>query len=230
MSLSRLIRRLRPGAVLLLVASPLYLGTATSQASGGAPSGRHTVTSQSSGGGEASAGEQLNAENNEELAVELEGEEEGPAGSERGSEGGGETGESRSPDEEVELELEEEEGAGTATNSARGSRGGHAVSLSGLHLSHSTTAALAHGGLRASGISFTFRLSGRDHVRVSLERGARSGGHVHWALLSGPLDVSGVRGANHDHLHAGFRLQPGAYRVIVTPVSGRAQSLELHVK
>jgi hypothetical protein len=65
---------------------------------------------------------------------------------------------------------------------------------------------------------------------VSLSRETQHGRRPRWTSLPEPVNLFASRGTNHDHLHAGYRLAPGIYRVTVIAGSSRAHYLALRVK
>jgi hypothetical protein len=123
---------------------------------------------------------------------------------------------------------------GTSGTSSQGSSGGTAkpgttasakVTLTHLSLTLSAVVALNRVHPPLSGIAFTFTLSAKTTVRVTLARRVRVHGHWRWSTLGGSNSVAAQAGSNHWHLSGRSSLPAGLYRLTLTPARGSARSL-----
>jgi hypothetical protein len=119
--------------------------------------------------------------------------------------------------------------AGTA-NGNKGSTSSRTVHLSGLALTASAKAAIAHSQLTLSQVTFTFDLSGSARVRITLSRLLATRGRRHWAAATGALALDAAQGHNRAHLSGRTALAPGTYRLTLTPASGAGRSIVFAVR
>lgn len=95
-----------------------------------------------------------------------------------------------------------------------------------LHRAH---AARFHAALSASQLSIAFTLNTAARVRVTLARRIVVHHHVKWIALPYTLTLTAATGHNTTRLSAHQRLDPGSYRLTVTPVGGKARALTFRV-
>ncbi len=81
-----------------------------------------------------------------------------------------------------------------------------------------------------SGLAFSCTLSRATTVRVTLAVQVRSGGHTRWRTLPASFTFAAVEGAsNRRRLHGSDTLEPGLYRLTLTPADGASRSLTIRV-
>ncbi len=129
----------------------------------------------------------------------------------------------------AEVEAEEAEG-GEDVSPATGSDGSDSVAVSNLKLTARATAALAHHLPTASTIAFSFTLSTRADVHVTIVRQTGQSGHEHWAVLPDSLTLSLSKGHTARSLKGHNRLSVGRYRLTLKPTGGRSRSIYLSVQ
>lgn len=145
--------------------------------------------------------------------------------------------EAEEPEEE---EIEESEEAATAEAEAEETENGEAVpsatgsddsvAISNLKLTARATAALAHRLPTASAIAFSFTLSARADVHVTIVRQTGLSGHEHWSALPDSLTLSLAKGHAAHSLKGHNRLSAGRYRLTLKPTGGRPRSIYLSVQ
>ncbi|HEX4116960.1 MAG TPA: hypothetical protein VHY18_13920 [Solirubrobacteraceae bacterium] len=128
----------------------------------------------------------------------------------------------------AEVEAEEAEG-GEDISPTTGSDGADSGTISDLKLTARATAALAHRLPSASAIAFSFTLSARSSVHVTIVRQTASG-HEHWSMLPDSLTLSVARGPAARSLRGHNRLSPGRYRLTLKPTGGHSRSIYLSVQ
>ncbi|HEY2141565.1 MAG TPA: hypothetical protein VGG98_05845 [Solirubrobacteraceae bacterium] len=99
------------------------------------------------------------------------------------------------------------------------------VRLSALTLTHAAFIALAGVRPTVSLVSFTFKLSAAARVRASLARWVLVRGRMRWILLPVSLTTASVKGRNRGHLIGRRTLNPGRYRLTISPAGGSARSI-----
>jgi hypothetical protein len=99
------------------------------------------------------------------------------------------------------------------------------IQLSGLTLTPHALIALNTSRPRISQLGFAFTINLAARVRVSLAKRVRSRGHTHWQVLGRTFMIAAVSGRNGRHLAGHGVLTPGAYRLTLAPVQGRAGSI-----
>jgi hypothetical protein len=129
----------------------------------------------------------------------------------------------------AEVEAEEAED-GEETSPASGADNAGSVAVSNLKLTARATAALAHRLPTASAVAFSFTLSARADVHVTIVRQTSSGGHKHWATLPDSLALSLTQGHVARSLRGRNHLSPGRYRLTVKPTDGHSRSIYLSVQ
>ncbi len=129
----------------------------------------------------------------------------------------------------AEVEAEEAEG-NEDVSPTTGSDGAHSVAVSNLELTARATAALAHRLPTASAIAFSFTLSARADVHITIVRQTSAGGHKHWASLPDSLTLSLTQGHVARSLRGRNHLSPGRYRLTVKPTGGHSRSIYLSVQ
>ncbi len=141
------------------------------------------------------------------------GEGSGSGGGGGGASGSGTSGSSGSP-------------AGSSTAPATATpTGTPSIQLSGLTLTLHALIALNTSRPRISQLGFAFTINLAAHVRVSLAKRVRSRGHARWQVLGHPFTIVAVSGHNSRHLGGHGVLSPGAYRLTLAPVDGKAGSI-----
>lgn len=129
----------------------------------------------------------------------------------------------------AEVEAEEAEG-GEDISPTTGSDGANSGAVSDLKLTARATAALAHSLPSASAIAFSFTLSARSSVHVTIVRQTGTSGHEHWSMLPDSLTLSVARGPAARSLRGHNRLPPGRYRLTLKPIGGHSRSIYLSVQ
>jgi hypothetical protein len=157
---------------------------------------------------------------------EAEGEEEEETEAEEELEELEELEEAEEAEEEYEAEAEAEARAAAGRSH---SKGGGAVHISKLALTHSAKSLLEHGHPSASKVSFTFTLSAKSNVRFQLERELHHGVVSSWHPMSS-ISLTANRGADKGHLYDEGKLSTGEYRLTLTPAGGHASTLQFEVK
>ncbi len=102
---------------------------------------------------------------------------------------------------------------------------GATVQLDDLALTDPASAAIAGGLPTLTQVAFTFSLSSPARVRVMLARLLAVQPRSRWVAVGGALVLSAARGHDHSHLSGTAKLQPGSYRLTLTPARGTAQSI-----
>lgn len=170
---------------------------------------------------EAAAGE------GEEGEGEEAGEEEGEGSEEDGEAAAGEDEESASS--EAEAEEEEETRHAGKRRAGKGPRKG-AIVLSSLSLTSKSVAALKHGPT-ASRIEFTFSLTKRMKVLVTLVKQSKAHARGRWtAIPADSLTISAAKGSNRHRLAGHNHLSAGRYRLTLRPTQGRSRSIYVNVR
>ena len=129
----------------------------------------------------------------------------------------------------AEVEAEEAEG-GEDTSPTTGPDGADSVAVSNLKLTARATAALAHSLPTASAVAFSFTLSARADVHVTIVRQTSGGGHKHWDMLPDSLTLSHAHGHVARSLKGHNRLPAGRYRLTVKPTGGHPRSIYISVQ
>lgn len=129
----------------------------------------------------------------------------------------------------AEVEAEEAED-GEDISPTTGSDGSGSAAVSSLKLTARATAALTHRLPTASAIAFSFTLSARADVHVTIVRQTGSGGREHWATLADSLTLSLRGGHVARSLKGRNHLSPGRYRLTVKPTGGHSRSIYLSVQ
>jgi hypothetical protein len=129
----------------------------------------------------------------------------------------------------AEVEAEEAEG-GEDVSPTTASDGADSVAASDLKLTARATAALTHRLPTASAIAFSFTLSVRADVHVTIVRQTNTGGHKHWSMLPDSLTLSLAQGHVARSLKGHNRLPAGRYRLTVKPTGGHSRSIYLSVQ
>lgn len=172
--------------------------------------------------GEAAAGEGEEGEGEE---AEEEGEE---------AEEGGEAAAEEEDEEAASVEAEEEEEAEAhqkkgKRHAGKGRRNG-AIVLSNLSLTSKSAAALKHGPT-ASRIEFSFSLTKRMKVLVTLVKQSKPHAHKRWmAIPADSLTISASKGSSRHRLVGHNRLSAGRYRLTLRPAQGRSRSIYVNVR
>lgn len=97
--------------------------------------------------------------------------------------------------------------------------------ISALALTENARVALSHGRLSTAQLAFSFELSSATTVRVELAVRVGAGDHEHWRTLPSSLTFLAAKGLNRRRLHGSSRLGAGVYRLLFTPVDGKARPL-----
>jgi hypothetical protein len=129
----------------------------------------------------------------------------------------------------AEVEAEEAEG-GEDISPTTGSDGAGSVAVSNLKLTARATAALAHRLPTASAVAFSFTLSARADVHVTIVRQTSTAGHKHWDMLPDSLTLALAHGHVARSLKGHNHLSAGRYRLTVKPTGGRSRSIYLSVQ
>ncbi len=122
-------------------------------------------------------------------------------------------------------------GTGSSGAPSAGSRAGHAVPvLSDLALTRNATAALNDEQPTVFRIAFEFTLSLGTRVRATLAKEtAGHHGRKHWQTLPYTRTIAAAKGRNSARLSARGPLNPGSYRLTLTPAHGIARTLVFRV-
>ncbi|HEY3970050.1 MAG TPA: hypothetical protein VGL79_01515 [Solirubrobacteraceae bacterium] len=134
-----------------------------------------------------------------------------------------------SGEEAATAEAEAEEAEDGETSSPATSSAGP-VAISNLKLTARATATLAHRLPAASAIAFSFTLSARASVHVTIVRQTGMSGHERWATLPDSLTLSVAKGHDARSLKGHNRLSAGRYRLTLKPTGGRSRSIYLSVQ
>ncbi len=129
----------------------------------------------------------------------------------------------------AEVEAEEAEDS-EDTSPTTDSGSANSVAVSHLELTARATAALAHRLPMASAVAFSFTLSARADVHVTIVRQTSTGGHKHWDMLPDSLTLSFAHGHVARSLKGRNHLSPGRYRLTVKPSGGHSRSIYLSVQ
>lgn len=129
----------------------------------------------------------------------------------------------------AEVEAEEAEG-GEDISPTTDSNGADSASVSNLKLTPRAAAALTRRLPTASTVAFSFTLSVRANVHVTIVRQTSTGGHKHWATLPDSLTLSLAQGQVARSLKGRNHLSAGRYRLTVKPVGGHSRSIYLSVQ
>jgi len=129
----------------------------------------------------------------------------------------------------AEVEAEEAEGEEDVSPTT-GSDSADSVSVSNLKLTARATAALAHRLPPASAIAFSFTLSARANVHVTIVRQTSTGGRKHWDALPDSLALPLAQGHVARSLRGRNHLSAGRYRLTVKPTGGHSRSIYLSVQ
>ena len=131
-------------------------------------------------------------------------------------------------EEAATAEVEAEDGEDTSPTT--GSDGPDSVAVSNLKLTARATAALAHRLPTASAVAFSFTLSARADVRVTIVRQTAVVGHTHWEMLPDSLTLSHAHGHVARSLKGRHHLSAGRYRLTVKPTDGHSRSIYISVQ
>ena len=82
----------------------------------------------------------------------------------------------------------------------------------------------------ASAVAFSFTLSARATVHVTIVRQASTDGSKHWDTLPDSLTLSLSHGHVARSLKGRNHLSPGRYRLTVKPADGHSRSIYLGVQ
>lgn len=145
-------------------------------------------------------------------------------------------GEASTPNEVEPKEGEEgEEAEASASGSPPGHRQGrthsgghgHVAVVSELALTAKARSALRSGALTASSVGFSCNLSASAKLEVTLVRQAAGHGRTGWRKLPDSLVLKARQGHTVASLVGHNRLNPGRYRLTITPAGGHASSIYL---
>ncbi|MHB1998579.1 MAG: hypothetical protein ACYCSI_00105 [Solirubrobacteraceae bacterium] len=235
LAVARLLRRVGVALAALLLILPVgfeSLASASTPSHGAAGTSAGLTPAPVDGYLTEAEEEEAEAEEAEDEAEELE-EAEGTEEAEEGEAEAAEEGEGAE-------EQGEEEGAAAsrhrrdrsaapssqhAAHETQPSSGAHAT-VSALALTQMSKSALSHGAAGAGRVSFSFGLSTKAKVQLTL---AHSVGRSHWATVSS-ASVEASKGTDHAHLEGGRRLTTGQYRLTLTPSGGHAKQLTFAIK
>jgi len=105
-----------------------------------------------------------------------------------------------------------------------------AIRVSNLDLTFTAIEALNHGWPAISHVAFIFALSGGARVRVALAKLVRGRDDWRWQVLPDSIAIQASKGRSRAHLRAPGRLNPGRYRLTLTPAHGAPLSLVLYIR
>ncbi|MGO9489368.1 MAG: S8 family serine peptidase [Solirubrobacteraceae bacterium] len=97
--------------------------------------------------------------------------------------------------------------------------------LTELGLTTLSVIALDEGSPTTRQVGFSFSLNVAARVRVALARQVRSHGRLRWVTVGSSSTISAYAGHNGGHLTGRRHLEPGLYRLTLTPVKGKARSV-----
>jgi hypothetical protein len=104
------------------------------------------------------------------------------------------------------------------------------IRVSGLDLTLTAIEALNHGRPAITQVAFAFTLSAATRMRIALAKLVHRRGHWRWQVLRDSLTIPASRGRNRVHLQARGRLNPGRYRLTLTPMHGDPLSLVVNIR
>jgi hypothetical protein len=105
-----------------------------------------------------------------------------------------------------------------------------APQISALRLTQNARVALRGTRLRVRQLAFSFKLSSAATVHLVLSVQSGSGARKHWRTLPSSLAFAAIRGLNRRELHGSSRLNAGVYRLLLTPIRGKAVSILIRVR
>ncbi len=105
-----------------------------------------------------------------------------------------------------------------------------AIRVSNLYLTLTAIEALNHGRPTIAQVAFAFTLSAGTRVRVALAKLVRRQGHWRWQVLRDSITFRAGKGRNRVHLQSRGRLNPGRYRLTLTPMHGDPLSLVVNIR
>jgi hypothetical protein len=158
----------------------------------------------------------------ERKAAEKQAAEEAEARS--GEKGGGDAANNGGASDLGTADLTEAEVASPSHASGRGA-GKASIRLTGLALTARASVVIAHSLPSRSQVAFSFTLSARSSLRVTLSRQVRVHGRMGWVSASGALALTATKGHDHARLRGQGTLPPGRYRLTLAPAHGGARSI-----
>jgi hypothetical protein len=105
-----------------------------------------------------------------------------------------------------------------------------AIRVSDLDLTLTAIEALNHGRPAISRVAFAFTLSAGTRVRIALAKLVYQRSHWRWQVLRDSITFPAGKGRNRVHLQARGRLNPGRYRLTLTPAHGGPLSLIIYIR
>jgi len=104
------------------------------------------------------------------------------------------------------------------------------IRVSDLRLTLAAIEALDYGWPAITQVAFAFTLSAGTRVRIALAKLVRRRGHWRWQVLRDSITFPAGKGRNRVHLRTRGRLNPGRYRLTLTPVHGDPLSLVVDIR
>jgi hypothetical protein len=127
-------------------------------------------------------------------------------------------------------EAEAEEAGSEAVSPLSDHASHHSVVLSQLRLTAKATAALKRTHPSASVVGFSFTLSARAKVHMTLLKQTSVNGHKQWTMLPDSLTITVGKGRASQSLVGHNTLSPGRYRLTAKPTAGRPRSIYLSAR
>ena len=121
-------------------------------------------------------------------------------------------------------------GAAGASSSPPAGRAARVPVVSGLRLTARAVVALRGGHPRVSQVGFSFALSARSNLRVTLARQLRAGKRQRWKQTTGASLLFATAGQKARHLQGRRALIAGRYQLTLAPVGGRAETITFRIR
>jgi hypothetical protein len=121
-------------------------------------------------------------------------------------------------------------GAAGASSSPPAGRAARVPVVSGLRLTARAVVALRGAHPRVSQVGFSFALSARSNLRVTLARQLRAGRRPRWKQTTGASLLFATAGQKARHLQGRRALIAGRYQLTLAPVGGRAVTITFRIR